>query len=62
MLPRAGEIQINGLACPTAAGAVGLGFQLTLPTAAPSGNYAVQFTGTDQSSSSLWCINTKFTF
>lgn len=57
-----GSITINGAACPLAAGSMDVGFDLTLPTAAPPGNYAVQFTATDQSSASLWCIDTKFTF
>lgn len=57
-----GSITINGAACPVAAGAFGLGFELTLPTAAPAGNYQVQFTGADQNSASLFCIDTKFTF
>ena len=57
-----GSITINGTACPVAAGPFSTGFDLTLPTAAPPGNYAVEFTGTDQNSDSLWCIETKFSF
>lgn len=57
-----GTIDVNGVKCPAAAGAFDIGFDVTLPTMAPSGNYAVQFTGTDQSGASLWCVDTKFTF
>lgn len=57
-----GSISVNGVPCPASSGALTIGFDLTLPTAAPAGNYAVQFTGTDQSSASLWCVDTKFTF